>query len=291
MWSGNGQLGKRTDKRIVLAIIAAIAVIAALIAAIMYLEKQEGSGQAPAADPGGGITEGESAQIDPAVFDRIEDDLPDKSAVTARPDAWYGLYESSGGIEHETGLEGAIAVCPDVYAWIEVPGCGIDYPIAYCEDAVEPFYYTHDIHGDPSDNGMIITDSMNEDDFSDPLTLVYGHNAEDGTMFAGLAGFRDSDFFEENQYINIYLHDAELKYRIYACFIGPADNMLVAYDFTDPAQFNAFFDPMEDIRDLSANFRQTEKPSVGDHVIGLVTHCDDEDKRLFVYAVLDEVRY
>jgi hypothetical protein len=110
-------------------------------------------------------------------------------------------------------------------------------------------------------------------------------------MFAGLHRFRDSDFFEENQYICIYLSDAELKYRIYACYTGSADNMLMAYDFNDPAQFNEFFDRMEDVRDLSANFREKVRPAFGDHVIGLVTHCDDEDKRLFVYGVLDEVRY
>ncbi len=52
-----------------------------------------------------------------------------------------------------------------------------------------------------------------------------------------------------------------------------------------------FFDSIEDIRDLSMNIRQEAKPQLGDHVIMLVTHCGDEDKRLFVCAVLDEVRY
>ena len=284
-------MGKRTNKGIVIAIVAALVVIAVMIAAITYIIGRERDGQIQAADGGQQTPEAGSTQIDPAIFEQIENSTPEEEAVATRPAAWYGLYESSGSPEHETGLGSAKAECADVYAWIEIQGSGIDYPIAYCEDAEDPFYFTHDIHGNPDDKGMIITDSMNSDDFSDPLTLIYGHNPEDGTMFAGLHRFRDSDFFEENQYINIYLADAELKYRIYACFTGSADNMLVAYDFNDPAQFKAFFDGLEEVRDLSANFREEARPALGDHVIALVTHCDDEDKRLFVYGVLDEVRF
>lgn len=284
-------MGKGTNKGIVIAIVAALIVIAVMVAAITYIIREERYGQPQAADGGQQSPEAGTGEIDPAIFEQIENNTPEEETVATRPSGWYGLYESSGEPEHETGLESASAECDDVYAWIEIPGGGIDYPIAYCEDVEEPFYFTHDIHGNPDDKGMIITDSMNSDDFSDPLTLIYGHNPEDGTMFAGLHRFRDSDFFEENQYINIYLSDAELKYRIYACFTGSADNMLLAYDFNDPAQFGEFFEGLEDIRDLSANFREEVRPSFGDHVIGLVTHCDDENKRLFVYGVLDEVRY
>ena len=284
-------MGKGTNKGIVIAIVAALIVIAVMVAAIAYIIREERYGQTQAADGVQQSPEAGTGEIDPAIFEQIENNTPEEEIVATKPSGWYGLYESSGEPEHETGLESASAECDDVYAWIEIPGGGIDYPIAYCEDAEEPFYFTHDIHGNPDDKGMIITDSMNSDDFSDPLTLIYGLNPEDGTMFAGLHRFRDSDFFEENQYINIYLSDAELVYRIYACYIGSADNMLVAYDFNDPLQFNEFFDSTRDIRDLSANFREEVRPQVGDHVIALVTHCDDEDKRLFVYGVLDEVRY
>lgn len=284
-------MGKRTNKGIVIAIITAFVVISVMVVAITYLIREEKVGKIPSADGELPATEAVTAEIDPAIFERIENNTPEEEIAVARPAAWYGLYETSGKPEHKTGLESSSAECPDVYAWIEIPGGGIDYPIAYCKDAEEPFYFSHDIHGNSSEKGMIITDSMNSDDFSDPLTLIYGHNPEDGTMFANLHMFRDSDFFEENQYINIYLPDAELKYRIYACYIGSADNMLVAYDFNDPAQFKTFFDGIEDIRDLSANFREEARPALGDHVIALVTHCDDESKRLFVYGVLDEVRY
>ena len=147
------------------------------------------------------------------------------------------------------------------------------------------------MEGKPSDKGMVITDSMNGKDFSDPVTLIYGHNPDDGTVFAQLHEFKDADFFDKHDTINIYTGDAELVYRIYACYTGSSDHIFVGYDFNDPKGFEGYFDSIQDIRDLSLNIRQDAKPMFNDHVITLVTHCDDDSKRLFVHAVLEKVRY
>ena len=211
--------------------------------------------------------------------------------VTARPEGWYGSFESSGPMDGSVPLDSYRSVCPDIYAWIEIPGTDIDDPIAYCEDSDDPFYFTHDMEGNPSEKGMIITDSLNGRDFSDPVTLIYGHNPKDGTLFAQLQAFRDADFFDKHDTINIYVDDAELVYKVYACYIGSSDHILMSNDFGNPESFADYFDSVKDVRDLSLNIRQEAKPAFNDHVITLVTHCDDDAKRLFVHAVLEEVRY
>ena len=223
----------------------------------------------------------------------IDIDLISESAKeeTKRPEEWYGSFESSGPVDGSVPVASYRAKCPDIYAWIEIPGTDIDDPVAYCEDSENPYWFTHDMDGNPSEKGMIITDSLNGKDFSDPVTLIYGHNPKDGTLFAQLHAFRDADFFEKHDRINIYLDDAELVYRVYACYTGSSDHILYKYDFGDPDSFAKYFDSIEDIRDLSLNIRQDAKPAFNDHVITLVTHCDDDSKRLFVQAVLDEVRY
>ncbi len=223
--------------------------------------------------------------------DELLDEVASDESIKERPSEWYGFYESSGPVEGDASLDEYKGICPDVYARIRIKGCDIDYPIVYCDDASDPFYLTHDINGNESEAGMIFTDSQNSNDLSDPLTLIYGMNPDDGTMFADLYAFRDAEFFAANDSIDIYIGDAQLVYKIYACFIGAADNPFITYDFNDLEAFRGFFDSIEKIRDLSMNIRPEAKPSMGDHVIGLVTHCTDESKRLFVYAVLDEVRY
>ena len=176
--------------------------------------------------------------------------------------------------------------CPDVYAYIRIPGTNIDYPIAYC-DAVEPFYWDHDIDGNESENGMIITDSLNSMDFSDPMTLIYGKNPDDGTMFSELHNFRNKDFFDSHDTVYIYLDGERYEYKIFATYLHPNKQILQQYRFDDPMSFTEFFNSIEDIRDLSKQIREEYMPDYEDYVITLVTHCDNPDERLFVQAMYE----
>ena len=177
--------------------------------------------------------------------------------------------------------------CPDVYAWITIPGTNIDYPIAYC-DAEEPFYWDHDIDSNPDEKGMIITDSLNSRDFSDPMTLIYGKNPEDGTMFSMLHEYRNEDFFDSHDKIVILTENDTLTYKVFAVYLYPNVQILQKYRFDDPLSFTEFFNSLEDVRDLSKNIKEDLMPDYEDYVITLVTHCDSEDKRLFVQAKLME---
>ena len=270
---------------------AAVIVIAALVILTVFLydKRTDRSGQIEESQ----TVQGEKSppeEPDPGQSDTAQAEAVDP-AGSEPPQGWYGMFESSGPMDRRPDISTYREKCSDVYAWIEVPGTDIDYPIAYCEDSDEPFYFTHDINGSPSDKGMIITDSLNEADFSDPMTLVFGQNPDDGTMFAQLHNFRDAGFFNEHDTVSIYMDDAQLVYRIYACYIDADDHIFLSYDFYDPEGFADYFDHIGELRDLSMNIRQDAKPEFGDHVIALITHCDDESKRLFVVATLEEVRY
>jgi len=269
-----------TKKLITVATVIVLVAIAGAIAAVVYKYNTRSVSEDTAEDI---LSAPEAIDFD---FEKNA-----KEDAAKRPDEWYGAYESAGPIDKVADIEIFRQKCPDVYAVIQIPGTDIDYPIAYCEDAVDPFWFTHDIDGNPDEKGMIITDSLNRNDFSDPMTLIYGQAPDDGTMFADLAAFRNADFFEDHDRINIYLEDSQLVYRVFACYIGSNEHILVENDFNDPSEFNAFFDSIDEVRDLSMNIRQDAKPAFTDHVIALVTHCDDDSKRLFVLAVLDEIRY
>ncbi len=289
-------------KSFAIAMTASVIVITALVILIVYLLKKgdyfgrgsSGAGQIEPSSQTAELAEQTDETYDAENApdpDTIDIDSITSADARQRPEGWYGSFESSGPVEIDIDLESFAVECPDVYAWIEIPGTDIDYPIAYCEDAVEPFWFSHDIHGNPDENGMIITDSLNGKDFSDPVTLVYGKSPGDDTMFAQLHAFRDAQFFADHDHVNIYTEDAELVYIIYACYIGPADHIFASNDFSDSKAFTEYFDSIGEIRDLSMNIREDAKPGIGDHVISLITHCEDDDKRLFIHAVLDEVRY
>lgn len=84
------------------------------------------------------------------------------------------------------------------YAWLYIPGAEINAPIQ--QSALDDsFYLTHDQDGNYSPVGCAFTQLANAQDFSDQVTVIYGHNV-DG-IFATLHYFEDAEFFKQNVYL------------------------------------------------------------------------------------------
>ena len=64
---------------------------------------------------------------------------------------------------------------PDVYAWINIPGTAIDYPILQREND-NTYYLDHTIDHEEKTEGAIFTENYNNTDFEDPNTVIYGHD-------------------------------------------------------------------------------------------------------------------
>ena len=74
----------------------------------------------------------------------------------------------------------------EIYAWLYIPGTEVNYPILQREGN-DKFYLNHNSQGRYSDGGAVFTESAyNSKDFTDPVTLVYGHYMRSGTMFGSL---------------------------------------------------------------------------------------------------------
>ena len=103
---------------------------------------------------------------------------------------------------------------PDIYAWITVPGTEIDYPVL--QSTTNNYYLTHTVEGAEELPGAIYTNQCNNKNFGDALTVVYGHNMKNGSYFAGLHDFGDTEFFANNREIYIYTTDRKITYKIFA---------------------------------------------------------------------------
>ncbi len=122
---------------------------------------------------------------------------------------------------------------PDVYAWLRVPGTNIDYPVV--QSVEDDNYYLHrNIYRRYFFAGMIYTQSGNYKDFYDPITVIYGHNMRNDTMFSTLLYFEKADFFKKNEYFYIYTLDRVLTYRIVSAYRYDNRHLLNAFDFYDP---------------------------------------------------------
>lgn len=175
---------------------------------------------------------------------------------------------------------------PDIYAWIQVEGTDVDYPIVqHAED--NAFYLNHSVSGEEVIEGAIYTEDYNTLDFEDPNTVIYGHNMKNGTMFRTLHNFEDRDFFDEHRDITIYLPDEIRHYRIFAAYLYDSRHILQTYDFSDERIFERYLDEILSIRDMSSFIDSSAELDKDSRIITLSTcYKGMKDKRYLVQAVL-----
>jgi len=178
---------------------------------------------------------------------------------------------------------------PDIYAWIRIDGTNIDYPVVQRGED-DSFYLTHNSDGEESAVGAIFSEGeYNGTDFSDPVTILYGHNMKSGAIFGYLQDYySDSDFFGEDNHILVYTPDALLEYEVFAAVPYGDEHILYYNDFTDARVFTAFFAGVLNIRDLRARFNEAYAPEPGDKVLILSTCLSGNlvSQRFLVMATL-----
>jgi sortase B len=174
---------------------------------------------------------------------------------------------------------------PDIYAWINVPGTIIDYPILQSESDNE-YYLNHTVDGVQGFPGSIYTENYNTKSFTDRNTVIYGHKLKNGTMFSQLHKYRDSAFFEENPYIYIYTLDHIYTYKVFAAYITDDKHILLSYDFSNPAVYKRYIDEIFLKKSMNMNMNKSLDIGQESKIITLSTCTVDSKQRMLVQAVL-----
>lgn len=175
----------------------------------------------------------------------------------------------------------------DIYAWITVPGTVIDYPIVQHPELPD-YYLDHNLDGSKGYPGGIYTQLYNSKDWNDQNTVIYGHNMKNGTAFAGLHQYEDSQFFEENSYVYIYTEDGKVKvYEIFAAYEYTNINLVTTYLLLGQDSYAEYLDSIYSIDGMNNNFNTDITVGVEDKIITLETCIANKpDKRYLVQAVL-----
>ncbi|MDL2237031.1 class B sortase [Christensenellaceae bacterium OttesenSCG-928-K19] len=174
------------------------------------------------------------------------------------------------------------AMNEEVIGWIVVPGTVIDYPVTHTTD--NSYYLGHSADRTENRAGAIFVDTLNQPDFSDQNTIVYGHNMQSGAMFAGLHDFEDPGFFNEHEEIHLYTPDGlKHTYRIFSAFQTNAIGDTYTITFADETAFNAY---VADAKGKSVAPRDVEV-AYGDKMITLSTCVRGlSSKRYVLHGVL-----
>lgn len=181
------------------------------------------------------------------------------------------VYEVYGAPQLDLDFEGMQQeVCSDIYAWINIPGTAVDYPVVQ-HPTITDYYLEYNLDGTKGLPGGIYTQIMNSKDWSDKNTVIYGHNMKNGTMFHSLHRYEDSEFFEENRYIFIYTPEEVLVYEIFAAYEHSDEHLLLSYDFSTDSRFQNYLDGIRLEDGMNNNFNDDIELSCEDKIITLST--------------------
>lgn len=166
---------------------------------------------------------------------------------------------------------------PEIYAWIEIPGTSVAYPIV--QSASDNSYYlNHTIEGMAGYPGSIYTEGINSKDFQDFNTMIYGHDMEDGSMFGGLHQFEDSEYLKNHETLIIYTPEHKLTYRIFMTLTYDDRHIMGSFDFSEKEEREAYL----------ASIGNTDTEVTADSKIVTLSTCiaTQPSNRFLVEAVL-----
>ena len=201
--------------------------------------------------------------------------------VSPTPAAVEDTEPQGDGIDPEVSplnidFAGLRAQSTDYVGWIYSPNTKINYPIAYTDDN---FYYLDHIPGEIQNaNGTIFIDCRNASDFSDQNTCIYGHNMNDGSMFASLRDYRDASYYDSHKVIYLSTPDFNYRLDLIGGFVTEPTSFAYANNFDSPDQFMGH---IELVKDLST-FKSDVEVKETDKIVTLSTCTYERDDGRYV---------
>lgn len=161
----------------------------------------------------------------------------------------------------------------EIYAWIKIDDTKVDYPI--CQSKVDDAFYLRHSAIDKSwvSSGAIYTEFSNTKTFKDRVTLIYGHNGYQDSMFTTLHQFEDEKFFDEHPYFYIYTPNQKLTYQLVSAFKYDNRHIMNSFNFQDNKVFADF---LEMIQNPTSNNKNVQKNldkelTIDDNIVVLST--------------------
>ncbi|MBE5781316.1 MAG: class B sortase [Clostridiales bacterium] len=174
----------------------------------------------------------------------------------------------------------------DYVGWISIPKTVVDYPVVQGED--NQYYVTHTYENSSNSAGAIFVDYRNRGDFTDRNTVLYGHNMDNGSMFAALADYyKDKEFFLEHPVFYLYTPTMAYEVEVFSAYVGSAQGPHLVFDFKDDAAYLKFVESMKN----KSKFKTDVTVTANDRMVTLSTCTYDyDDARAIVHGVLRPIK-
>jgi len=169
----------------------------------------------------------------------------------------------------------------DVVAWLMADGLPIDLPVVQGND--NEYYLTRLFDHQYNRLGTLFVDANNQGDFSDKNTAIYGHNMNDGSMFASLIDYQSQEFYESFPVLNLYTPTGDYRIELFAGQVANGDDAFIRFSFQDDIDFMSYVDQLK----LNSTFDSPVVLNPEDRMITLSTCAYYfENARYVVYGKL-----
>ena len=165
----------------------------------------------------------------------------------------------------ELDLEALREVNPDVIGWILIPDTVINYPLMQGED--NEYYLKRTWDEKKNAVGSIFLEYLSSPDLTDFNTIVYGHNMNDGSMFASLRKYRKQEYWQAHPYVYIRSDAGVYRYEIFSSYLAKVDSNTYGLAFPSDESKAAFLNNAI----LDSVIRTDVEPEPTDRVLTLST--------------------
>lgn len=217
------------------------------------------------------------------------DELRNFTDETAGEDA-----TSDSGTDSQSGDSGtSVPSCPitvdfdslksinsDVVGWIYIGAVDISYPIAHGED--DNYYLHRTFKKQKNFAGSIFLEAKNKTDFSDPNSIVYGHNMRNGSMFGKLKKLLNDGAYQNDPYFWILTPNGNYCYKMFSIKKASVKSDVYTLFSNSDDEFVEYANKMQEESSVSlehVNFTKDSK------IVTLSTCTGDSSKRFVVQGV------
>lgn len=110
----------------------------------------------------------------------------------------------------------------DIIAWIYCPNTQLNYPVLKSKDNEDYLHKT--VTGTINSAGSIFLDYHNDSNLLDYVSILYGHNMKNGSMFKTVNRYKKEEWYKEHPTIQIYTKEKQEIYNIVAIIDTKSDS-------------------------------------------------------------------
>lgn len=165
----------------------------------------------------------------------------------------------------DTNLAALREVNEDVVGWILIPGTDVNYPVMQGDDNDHYLEYTWD--GKHYAVGSIFLECMNSPGLTDFNTIVYGHNMQNGSMFACLRKYAGQDYWTEHPYVYLASDAGVYRYEVFSAYEAKVGSGTYSLNIQKEETKQAYLDMALNNSEIDTGIT----PAVTDRVLTLST--------------------